>query len=148
LSNVDPIVAAAVSQQRVQSAIADYIGAGKPNAAYATLGYGLNNYVRNQLLLDKYYNNAVLDENLNVTGVMYDAVLNHALDLGKRQLADEIARLREGGTEPVISVGSYEVAGLQRNATVPEQFVAIGLYNGSFLVSRTMSYLAGKAGDR
>lgn len=148
LSNVDPIVAAAVSQQRVQSAIADYIGAGKPNAAYATLGYGLNNYVRNQLLLDKYYNNAVLDDNLNVTGVMYDAVLNHALDLGKRQLADEISRLREGGTEPVISVGSYEVAGLQRNATVPEQFTAIGLYNGSFLISRTMSYLAGETGTK
>ncbi|MFT3888989.1 MAG: hypothetical protein QM713_12620 [Arachnia sp.] len=146
LSNVDIAVAGAVIQQQVQPAIADYIGEGKPNASYATLGYGLNNYVRNQALVDKYYNNAVLDENLNVVGVQYDAVLGHALDLGKQQVADEIGRLRDGGTEPVLSVASYEVAGLLRNGSVQDQFQAIGLYNGGFLSTRTLSYLAGQPG--
>ncbi len=144
LANVDILVAAAVTQQQVQPLIADYIGEGKPNASYATLGYGLNNYVRNQSLVDKYYNNATLDENLNVVGVQYDAVLGRALDLGKQQLADEIGRLRSGGTEPVLSVAVYEVAGLLRNGTVLEQFQAISSYSGGFLTARTLSYLAGQ----
>ncbi|OJU42468.1 MAG: hypothetical protein BGN97_08950 [Microbacterium sp. 69-10] len=142
LAGVDIAVAAAITQQQVQPAIADYIGKGKPNAAYATLGYGLNNYVRNESLTDKYYNNAILDDNLNITGVQFDAVLGHALDLGKQQLADEIGRLRANRTEPVVSVASYEVAGLLRNSNVMDQFSAISLYNGSFLMTRTLSYLA------
>jgi hypothetical protein len=144
LANVDIAVAAAITQQQVQPAIADYIGEGKPNASYATLGYGLNNYVRNQSLVDKYYNTARLDENLDVVGVQYDAVLGRALDLGKQQLADEVGRLRTGGTEPVLSVAGYEVAGLLRNGNVLDQFQAITLYNGGFLTTRTLSYLAGQ----
>lgn len=146
LSNVDISIAAAVTQQQVQPGIADYIGEGKPNAAYATLGYGLMNYVRNQSLVDKYYNNAVLDDNLAVVDVEYDAVLGHALDLGKQQVAAEIGRLREGGTEPVLSVAGYEVAGLLRGGDVLEQFQAVTQYNSVFLITRTMSYLSGDPG--
>jgi uncharacterized protein len=143
LSQVDLNIAAAVSQANVQPAIEQYIGGDKPNAQYATLGYGLSNYVRNQGLMDKYYNNAVLDENFQIVDVQYDAVIGRALDLGRQQLSSEVGTLRDGGTEPVLSVASYEVAGLMRDGTLLEQFDAIGLYNGGFLTSRMMSYLAG-----
>ncbi|MFT4228866.1 MAG: hypothetical protein QM602_01090 [Microbacterium sp.] len=143
LANVDLGVAAAVSQAQVQPVIEDYIGEDKPNAKYATLGYGLNNFARNQALIDKYYNNAVLDENLMVVDVTYDAVLARALDLGRQQLAGEVELLRADGTEPVLSVAGYEVAGLLRAGTVAEQFAAISQYNTGFLTTRMMAYLAG-----
>jgi uncharacterized protein len=142
LANADVEVAAAVSQSQIQPVIADYIGTDKPNSQYATLGYGLNNFARNQALVDKYYNNAVLDENLQVVDVQFDAVLGRALDLGRAQLADEVALLRKDKTEPVLSVASYEVAGLLRAGSVSDQFSAIGMYNGGFLTTRMMAYLA------
>lgn len=143
LSQVDLAIAAAVSQAQIQPAVEEYIGGDKPNAQYATLGYGLSNYVRNQGLVDKYYNNAVLDENFQIVDVQYDAVIGRALDLGRQQLSGEIATLRDEGTEPVLSVASYEVAGLLRAGTLTEQFDAIGMYNGGFLTARVMTYLAG-----
>lgn len=141
LAQADLTVAAAITQSAVQPGIAAYIGEGEPNADYATLGYGISNYVRNQALLDKYYNNAVLDENLQITDVSFDAVIGRALDLGRDQLTSEIALLRESGTEPVISVGSYEVANLLRQGEVSDQFAAISGYNGSFLTARVLVYL-------
>lgn len=142
LANVDLEVAAAVSQAQIQPAIADYIGGDKPNAQYATLGYGLNNFARNQSLVDKYYNNAVLDDNLQIVDVQFDAVLGRGLDLGRQQLAAEVELLRSHDTEPVLSVAGYEVAGLLRGQDLASQFGAIGLYNGGFLVTRTLAYLA------
>lgn len=143
LAQVDLSIAAAMSQAEVQPAVAEYIGGDKPNAQYATLGYGLSNYVRNQLLVDKYYNNAILDENFQVVDVRYDAVVSRALDLGRRQLSSEVTVLRDAGTEPVLSVASYEVATLMRDGTALDQFDAIGMYNSGFLTSRMMTYLAG-----
>lgn len=143
LASVDTNVAAAVSQANVQPAIADYIGGDKANAQYATLGYGLSNYVRNQMLVDKYYNNAELDNLLNVTGVRFDAVLGRALDLGRDQLASEIELLREVETEPVLGVASYETAGILRRGEISDQFSAIGVYNQSFLTARVLRYLGG-----
>jgi uncharacterized protein len=146
LAGADIEVAAAVSQSQIQPAIADYIGEDKPNAQYATLGYGLNNFARNQALVDKYYNNAVLDDNLQVVDVQFDAVLGRALDLGRQQLADEVGLLRKNKTEPVLSVANYEVAGLLRAGSVSDQFAAISAYNGAFLTTRMMAYLAGIIG--
>lgn len=143
LSNVDLNVAMALSQSQVQPAIADYIGGNKPNAQYATLGYGLNNYVRNQSLLDKYYNNASLDDAFNIVGVPFEAVLSRTLDLGRQQLAGEVSLLSSHDTEPVVSMGGYEVASLLRSGNAADQFDAAGLYQGGFLTTRMMAYLAG-----
>ncbi|MFT4285160.1 MAG: hypothetical protein QM598_10045 [Protaetiibacter sp.] len=147
-ASADLAVAAATTQKQLQPAIENYIGEGKPNASYATLGYGLNNYVRNQALVDKYYNNAILDENLNIVGVQYDGVLSRSLDLGRQQLANEVSVLREHDTEPVLSVASYEVAGLLRGGSLLDQFGAISGYDGGFLTTRMMSYLAGVQNER
>lgn len=143
LGEVDLNVAAAVTQADIQPAIADYIGEDEPNADYATLGYGLNNFVRNQLLVDKYYNNAVLDEAFNVVDFTWDAVIARATDLGRQHLATEVELLREHETEPVISIGNYEAASLLRAGTPAEQFDAVGFYNGGFVTSRVLAYLGG-----
>ncbi len=143
LASVDSNVAAAVTQSNVRAGIADYIGTDKKNAQYATLGYGLSNYVRNQMLVDKYYNNAELDNLLNVTGVRFDAVLGRALDLGRDQLASEIELLRTAETEAVLGVASYETAGILRRGEVADQFSAISIYNYSFLTARVLRYLGG-----
>lgn len=143
LASVDSQVAAAVTQANVQGAIADYIGEDNPNAQYATLGYGLSNYARNQMLVDKYYNNAELDNLLNVTGVRFDAVLGRALDLGRDQLSAEIELLRESDSEPVLSVASYETADILRRGEVADQFNAIATYNQAFLTARVLRYLGG-----
>lgn len=143
LASVDSQVAAAVSQANVRASIADYIGEDHPNAQYATLGYGLSNYARNQALVDKYYNNAELDNLMNITGVRFDAVLGRALDLGRDQLAAEIDLLREGGSEPVLGVASYETAGILRRGEVADQFAAITTYNQAFLTARVLRYLGG-----
>ena len=143
LANVDTNVALSLSQAKVQPAIADYIGGQKPNSKYATLGYGLNNYVRNQALLDKYYNNAVLDDSFTVTSVPFVAVLSRTLDLGRQQLAAEVTLLGEHKTEPVVGMAGYEVASLLRTGQVGDQFDAASLYQGGFLTARMMAYLAG-----
>jgi len=148
LANIDLNVAVAVAQPQIQPLIEDYLGPKKPNSKYATLGYGLSNFIRNQGLMDKYYNNAVLDENMNVTGVQYDAVLSRGLDLGRQQLAAEVAVLRDHKTEPVISVAKYEVAGLLRGSDLDDQFSATDLYRGGFVTTRMMSYLAGLEGKK
>lgn len=143
IANADLSIAISVAERNIAPAIANYIGEGKPNADYAMLAYGLQNFARNQGLLNKYYNNAKLDENFNVVGVQFDKVMLRALDLGRQQLASEINLLRETGTEPVLSVASYEAAGLSRSGDVADQFDAMTSYDGAFLVSRMMAYLAG-----
>ncbi len=143
LASRDVAVAASVIQPGIQRMVRQYIGKGKKNAQYATLGYGLNNYVRNMMLVDKYYNNAELDQDYNIVGVTWDAVLNRSIDLGRSHLATEVELLRDNDTEPVIGVGSYEAAGLLRDGTLEDKFNAISLYNGGFLTARVMAYLAG-----
>ncbi len=73
LAQYDANIALSVNQSVVAEAFADYIGeGGKPNASYAIMGYGLSNYVRNQLLVEKYYNNAIVDEQYQVVGLQFE----------------------------------------------------------------------------
>ncbi|GGH39841.1 S16 family serine protease [Microbacterium album] len=143
LSNVDLTVAAARTQPGIEAFVSRYIGEDSTNAAYATLGYGLNNYVRNAMLVDKYYNNAILDSAFTVTGVRWDAVLNHAIDLGRDHLSSEIALLRDHDTEPVLAVGGYESAVLSASGDVASRFGAVSSLNGGFVTARVLSYLGG-----
>lgn len=144
LARFDTNVALSVNQSVVADAFADYIGEGKPNAAYAIMGYGLNNYVRNQLLVEKYYNNAIVDETYQVVGLQFEGALDNALDLGRAQLSAEIDHLRSQDSPPVISVGQYEAGGIYRaEGGATERFDALSYYNSGFLVTRLLSYLGG-----
>ncbi|MFV0451334.1 MAG: S16 family serine protease [Propioniciclava sp.] len=146
MSQADLMVATATGQPLIARHVSNYIGEDKPNAQYATLAYGLSNYSRNQALMNKYYNNAIFDENLQITGLKSDAAMSRSLDLGRQQLAGEIQTLRDGGTEPVLSVGSYEVASLLRSSEVTDQFEAVIQYSSAFVTARMMGYLAGYHG--
>ncbi len=146
LSQYDLNVAAAQHQQAVLPVFEEYIGADDPNAAYAAMGYGVSNYVRNQVLVEKYYNNAELDENYQITGVQFEGALDNAIDLGRDQLGAEISALREEDTSPVITVGSYEAAGLMEGGEPQDGFDALGEYSYGFVTARLLAYLGGLEG--
>lgn len=143
LADYDIDVALATHQQAVLPAFEDYIGADTPNAAYAAMGYGVNNFVRNQLLVEKYYNNAILDENFQVVGLSFEGALNNAIDLSRDQLAAEIGVLLEHDTPPVISVATYEAAGLTADGEPIERFQTLSGYSGGFVTARLLTYLGG-----
>lgn len=142
LAEFDTNIGLAVHQQAVLPAIEEYIGPDKPNAAYAVMGYGLNNYVRNQLLVEKFYNNAILDENFEVVGLSFEGALDSAIDLSRDQLASEISALREQDIEPSLSIGAYEVAPSSLDDGPDGKFQALSQYSGAFVTTRLMSYLA------
>lgn len=148
LAQYDLNVAAAQHQQAMLPVFEQYLGADSPNAAYAAMGYGVSNYVRNQVLVEKYYNNAVLDENFQVTGVQFQGALNNSLDLGRDQLAAEIAALREAETSPLLTVGSYESAGLMATGADPvDDFDALSEYSYGYVTARLLAYAGGLQGE-
>lgn len=144
LADYDTNIGLAMHQQAVLPAIEEYIGPEKPNAAYAVMGYGLNNYVRNQLLVEKFYNNAILDENFEVVGLSFEGALDNAIDLSRDQLASEIAELRDRKIEPSLSIGAYEVAPTSLDDGPDGKFRALSMYSGAFVTTRLMSYLSVK----
>jgi uncharacterized protein len=152
LADFDLDVALATHQQAVLPAFEDYIGVDKPNAAYAAMGYGLSNYVRNQMLVEKYYNNAILDENYQIVGLSFEGSLNNAIDLSRDQLAAEIAVLAEHDSEPVITTATYEAAGVTAGGgEALERFATLSGYSAGFVTARLLTYLggweAGRAAD-
>ena len=142
LGSVDLEVALAYTAQQSLPAIQEYIGDG-PNSDYAAMGYGYVNYARNAVLIEKYYNNGVLDENLALTGVISDSVLTRALDLGRDQLSAGIGVLSAESAEPVLLTGAYEQAGIAREGDVQEKFQAISQYSGGFVMARMLAYVGG-----
>ncbi len=143
LAGVDLAVALSYSAQSGEAALEQYIGEGEPNAAYAAMGYGYLNYARNAILIEKYYNNGVLDETLTIVGVNSDTILSSALELGRTQVARSLSVLSEAGTTTVLTVGAFEQAGVDREGTVTEKFDAIAQYSGAFMLSRTMAFIGG-----
>lgn len=146
LSQYDVNVLLAAHQRAVLPAFEVYIGEDRPNSAFAVMGYGLSNYVRNQMLVEKYYNNALLNENYQIIGVAFEGALNNAIDLSREQLGAEISLLRDRDAAPVITVGQYEAAGI-RSGNEPEQkFQTLASYSGGFITARLLSYLGGWQG--
>lgn len=143
LADADLSVALSYSAQNGQAILDRYIGEGEPNAAYAAMGYGYLNYSRNALLLEKYYNNGLLDDNLNLVGVSSDTILSAALDLGRLQVSRALDVLSKKGTATVLTVGAYEQAGVDREGSVVDKFDAISQYSGAFLLARTMAFVGG-----
>lgn len=143
LSGVDLTVALAFSAQSNQQILSAYIGADNPNAAYAEMGYGFINYARNAGLIEKYANNGVLDEGLNLVGVKSDTILTAALDLGRIQVARAVGVLESQGTTSVIAVGGFEKAGVDREGDVSAKFDAIAGYSESFVLARSLAFIGG-----
>lgn len=143
LTNNDFTVALSSTAKDTQFSIANYIGEGKPNSSYAAMGYGFLNYARNAILIEKYYNNGVLDENYMVVDVRSHVILSRALDMGRSQVAGALQPLYGHDTAPVLTVGSFEQAGVDREGDMDDKFLAIQSYSASFIMARTLSYLGG-----
>ena len=141
--DIDLAVALSFTAKQTISSLQAYIGEGKPNAAYAAMGYGFLNYARNALHVEKYYSNGVLDENFEVVGVRSEVALTRALDLGRSQVARAVAVLDSKDTMPLLMVGAFEQAGVDRERGFPEKFSAIQNYSGQFIMARILAFVGG-----
>ncbi len=142
LAAADFDVALAYTAQQALPEIESYLGEGS-NAPYAAMGYGYVNYARNAVLIEKYYNNGILDENLALVGVASETVLTEALDLGRAQTERAATVLSDNGTDPVIVAGAYEQAGVAREGDVADKFQAISQYAAAFGLARILAYTGG-----
>jgi uncharacterized protein len=142
LGQIDLEVALSYTAQQSLPDIEQYVGTGE-NAPYAAMGYGYVNYARNAVLLEKYYNNGVLDENLNLVGVTSDSVLTRAMDIGRDQTANALNALAEHDTGAVITTGAFEQAGIAREGDVADKFQAMSQYAGAFVLGRILSFAGG-----
>ena len=142
-ANIDIDVALAVNERNVLGGLTQYIGEGQPNAEYAQLGFAINNYARNALLVEKYYSNGQLDDNLDIVGVRSDAALSSGLDLAKNQLSGSITSLRGKDIEPALETALFESAGVDREGNVTDKFTALSSYWTGFVSARVLAYLGG-----
>ena len=141
--DIDLAVALSYTAKQTIGSLQSYIGEGEPNAAYAAMGYGFLNYARNALHVEKYYSNGVLDENFEVVGVRSEVALTRALDLGRSQVARAVAVLDSKDTMPLLMVGAFEQAGVDRERGFPEKFSAIQNYSGQFIMARILAFVGG-----
>lgn len=142
LSGVDLDVALSYTAQQSLPTIEQYVGTGA-NAPYAAMGYGYINYARNAVLIEKYYNNGVLDESLNLVGVNSETILTRALDLGRDQTASALGVLSAHDTPGVITTGAYEQSGVAREGDVADKFQAMSQYAGAFVLGRILAFAGG-----
>lgn len=141
LSDVD--IELSLDQARSIDGLANYLGADKPNAQFAQLGYAISNYSRNALILAKYESLGVLDDDGNLVDVQAPSAFSDALSLAKDQLTANIGLLRESGIDPALEVGGLEAANVDREGDVADKFEALSMYWGAYLSTRALSYLAG-----
>lgn len=141
--NNDIDISLSLNQANSIDGLADYLGADKPNAQFAQLGYAISNYSRNAQILAKYESLGVLDEEGNIVDVQAPSAFSDALELAKNQLTANIGLLRDAGVDPALEVGGLEAANVDREGDISEKFEALGMYWGSFLSARALAYLAG-----
>ncbi|WP_308465726.1 S16 family serine protease [Rathayibacter soli] len=143
LAGVDFEVALAMSGHDQIQSLQRYIGANKPNAEYAAMGYSYANYARTATLLQKYSDNGVLDNELNIVDVHSESGLSTALDHGRNQVVRALSVMKDKKTTPVISVAVFEQAGLSREGAVSDKFTAIAQYSRAFVLCRMMAFVGG-----
>jgi uncharacterized protein len=142
LGAIDLDVALSYTAQQSLPGIEQYVGTGE-NAPYAAMGYGYVNYARNSVLIEKYYNNAILDENLNVVGVRSETILTRAMDLGREQTASALGVLSAHDTPAVVTTGAYEQSGVAREGDIADKFQAMAQYAGAFVMGRILAFAGG-----
>jgi len=141
VSDVD--IELSLDQSRSIDGLANYLGADKPNAKFAQLGYAISNYSRNAVILAKYESLGVLDDEGNLVDVQAPSAFSDALSLAKDQLTANIGLLRDAGIDPALEVGGLEAANIDREGDVTDKFEALSMYWGAYLSTRALTYLAG-----
>jgi hypothetical protein len=144
LASNDDDVACAITQKNITSAMESYIGKGKPNAAFALMGYGVQNYARNQMLIEKYYNNTEIDpKTLKVTGLRFEGAVDNAINLSKDQFVSEIMALRSHNVEPMLSVGAFEATPSTVDSSPEGKYAELSTYSRGFVMTKLLNYLGG-----
>ncbi|UNK70066.1 S16 family serine protease [Microbacterium sp. H1-D42] len=125
-------------------AITSFMGEDNPNAAYAMIGHGWLNYARNASLVDKYYNNGIVDPStFELSGVRSEPVLMHTLDFARDRVSAAVDALEQREHSPALIVGAFESDSLDREGDVDAKFTAIQGYTGSYAMARILAYLGG-----
>lgn len=149
LGNLDVGVALAYTSKDNIHAITDFMGGDNPNAAYAMIGHGWLNYARNAGLVDKYYNNGIVDYGtFELVDVRSEPVLMHTLDWTRDQVSSAVGALNSRDYSPALIVGAFESDSLGREGALQQKFDAISGYTGSYAMARVLAYLGGFAAER
>jgi predicted S18 family serine protease len=120
----------------------DYLGNSK-TAALAKLGGAVSLYTRTAGLLSKYYSLGQLNDDLEVVGITNERAMTNALDLGRDQVERGVGVLKAKKVSPTLVVGSYEIAGVDREGEASDKLDALGGYLSAFVGSRVLAYLGG-----
>jgi predicted S18 family serine protease len=120
----------------------DYLGNSK-TAAYAKLGGAVSLYTRTAGLLSKYYSLGQLNDDLEVVGITNERAMTNALDLGRDQVERGVGVLKAKKVSPTLVVGSYEIAGVDREGEASDKLDALDEYLAAFVGSRVLAYLGG-----
>jgi hypothetical protein len=132
--------------QRARSVLSggldDYLGNAKAES-FAKLGGAVSLYTTTAELLSKYYSLAELDDDLNVVGIRNERAMTNALDLGRGQVERGVGVLKSKKVSPTLVVGSYEIAGVQREGDASDKLDALGSYLTAFVGARVLAYLGG-----
>ncbi|WP_168627348.1 S16 family serine protease [Cryobacterium sp. BB307] len=142
LSERDIAVALAYTASDTIGMITNYLGKENPNAAYAEMGYGWRNYARNAGLIEKYAQGQ-MDGDFNIVGVRSDSYLSNALEFSADQVSSSVSVLEGKEYTPVLIVGAFESAGIDREGDLTDKFFAIESNTGSFAMARVLAYLGG-----
>ncbi len=117
------------------------------SGSYAVLGSALNAYVYSSLLVAKYYSlDAIVDENLQVTGITNDRAMTNMIDFAERR-AKEYAGLAQAVNGDIIQpVLNYDNARADRDrGTAQDRLNALANYWLSSLQSEVIGILSGEA---
>ncbi len=127
----------------ISDELGDFIGNAK-SGAYANLGGAVALYSRSATLIEKYYAlGAQFDDGLNLIGLTHEGSLTTALDLAEEQAAGVIGVLREKKTDPALIVGTFEIAGVDREGTLDDKLQALSSLYSAFIGGRVLAYLGG-----
>jgi hypothetical protein len=130
------------SENVLNGALDNYLGDAK-TSNYAKVGGAVEQYARTAGLLTKYYSLGEVGEGLEVTGISNDQALSSALDLGRTQVQRGVSVLKAKKVSPTLVVGSYEIAGVEREGDASDKLDALDSYLSAFVGSRVLAYLGG-----
>lgn len=145
LSNDDDYLFA-LSTLRAMSKLKDRAG-GSINGSYAVLGGALNAYVWSSLLVAKYYSlDAIVDENLQITGVTNDRAMTNMIDFAEKRAAEYIGLAQSANGDVIQPVLNYDNAKAARDkGTTQDRLNALANYWLSSLQSQMIGILSGRA---
>ena len=145
LAAADSEYALARAGDGVLSALPSYFANGA-TTDLAQLGGAMKLYVRSADLLSRYTTFGAVDPvSLALTGFANGDAFNSAIQLAQSRLGAGIGALRDHGVNPLVAAADNEVASVDQNGGVSDQFAALSAYWNGYLDCRVLATLGGFA---